>query len=110
MRAGRLRHRVEVFQPVETENTNGEDVVSWQSLLHCWAEIGPLKGGERMLGREVSHEVSHQIDMRYGARTRRITPSMRIHYKGREFQIEGVINVGERNEMLRFYCIEQAAK
>lgn len=110
MRAGRLRHRIQVFEPVRTEDTTGEELVTWAPLLHCWAEISPLKGGERMLGREISHEVTHQVDMRYGGRTKGIAPSMRFVFKERTFHIEGLVNIGERNEVLRMYCIEQAPK
>ena len=46
MRAGELRHRIDIKVPTTTRDSVGSEVVSWTTLRTVWAAIWPLRGKE----------------------------------------------------------------
>lgn len=105
MKAGRLRHRVNIQQPVETQNAYGEAEVAWSNVLtNVWAGIEPLRGREFFAAKQVNAEIEARVVIRHRAG---ITAKMRIvdlcHGSG-EYYIDTVINPEERNRELQFMC------
>ena len=104
MRAGELRHRVTIQQKSVTRNTFGEEVVTWQDVATVWAAIEPLRGREFFESQQVNAEVTTRIRIRYRPG---ITPTMRVVFGNRVFDIQAVINVDERNRELHLMCREE---
>jgi SPP1 family predicted phage head-tail adaptor len=104
MRGGSLRHLVSIERGVETKNEFGETVAEWQELTKAYAFISPVRGDEKYMSAEKHAEVSHSISMRY---IDSISPKDRIVYGGRVFDIEAVLNLGERNRQLKILAREQ---
>jgi len=104
IRAGELRHRVTIQQKSVTRNTFGEEIVTWQDVATVWAAIEPLRGREFFESQQVNAEVTTRIRIRYRPG---ITPTMRVVYGSRIFDIQAVINVEERNRELHLMCREE---
>jgi SPP1 family predicted phage head-tail adaptor len=65
MRSGKLRHRVVIKKPVETQNTFGEPEVRWQDFATVWAAIEPLRGREYFAAKQINAEVEANVTIRY---------------------------------------------
>jgi len=103
MRAGPLRHRITIEAPAETQAADGSIVTTWQAFATSWASIEPLIGREYFAQQREQATVSHKIRMRYQAG---ITHKMRVAWGTRLFEIESVLNVGERNREIVLMCSE----
>lgn len=105
MHAGELRHQCVLQTKSSQTNTGGEDVVTWGTETSFWASISPLRGERYFSAKQLNSAVSHII------RTRSIvgvnfTTAKRITFDSRNFLIDAVINVDERDRQLEIYCVE----
>jgi SPP1 family predicted phage head-tail adaptor len=103
MRAGTLRRQITIQSRSSTPDTFGQSVRTWSNLVTTWADIEPLSGRELEVARAVQPEVTHQVTIRY--RTG-LTDVMRIVYQGRYFNINSILDVGMRHEILQMLCTE----
>jgi SPP1 family predicted phage head-tail adaptor len=103
MRAGPLRCRVTIETPVETQAADGSILTTWETYIEAWASIEPLIGREYFAQQREQAVVSHKIRMRHISG---ITHKMRIAWGTRLFEIESVLNVGERNREIVLMCSE----
>lgn len=103
MRAGELRHRVTIQQKSVTRDSFGAETVSWTDVAVVWAAIEPLQGREFFSAQQVNAEVTTRIRIRYRSG---ITPAMRVLFGSRAFDIQGIINIEERNRELHLMCKE----
>lgn len=102
MFAGKLRHRVTIQKPVETQNTYGEPEVRWQDVATVWAQVEPLRGREYFAAKQMVSEVSVRVVIRYMAG---VTAKMKVVHGSNEYLIETIINVMERNRELQLMCV-----
>lgn len=83
MRAGRLaRSRITISRASKTQNTYGEDVVTWNAIGSFWANIRAMQGRELETMQQTWAEARFRIDMRY--------------QRGTDFQREDRITWGSR--------------
>jgi SPP1 family predicted phage head-tail adaptor len=82
---------------VETQAGDGSFVTAWETFATVWASIEPLIGREYFGQQREQATVSHKIRMRHQPG---ITHKMRVTWGTRLFEIESVLNVGERDREL----------
>jgi len=104
MQAGRLRHRIELQDFVESTDPTGGRTKAWSTIVIRWADILPLRGKERFQAAKVESTTTIKIRMRFFSQ---INPTWRIKFGDRIFNINGIANVGERNSMLEIDCVEK---
>lgn len=89
LRAGRLRHRVDVEDLVVTQDSDGDMVEEWVTFAaRVPAEITALSGRELIAAQAVQSRVSTRIVLR---RLPGLLARMRITHRGVAYNIEGVI-------------------
>lgn len=93
MEPGDLRHRVEVQELVQTQNSFGEMEGTYHTLASRWCAIEPLTSKELFAAMQVQSNVSHKVRMRYLAGLR---PKMRFKMGTRIFNIDGRWNPSEQ--------------
>lgn len=104
MKAGTLRHHVEIQQLVETTDAFGQPTHSYVHFANSFAEIRPLLGRENFAEKQVRSDQTHKIKMRY---LEGVTASMRILYNGRTYEVIGFpVNYNEQNIFLTFNAAE----
>lgn len=103
MRAGELRHQIQIQAPSKTRNAYGEEISSWVTVATVWSKISPLQGREYYEAQKINAEATHEIKIRYRAGLR---PDMRFLYGRRIFPIESIKNTDERNIELICLCTE----
>jgi SPP1 family predicted phage head-tail adaptor len=101
--AGALRFKVTIQEATEVRDTFGEPIQTWGTYRTVWASIDPLTGGERFHAQQVDPSVDYRIRFRY---VPGVTAKMRILYGSRVFEIQSVIDAGERTRWLECLCRE----
>ena len=84
MNIGRLRHRVTILRQTSERDGFGSEIVIWQSLKQCWAEIKTEPGREYMSADQVKAEAEIEVTLRY---TPGITVKDRVEYAGKTYDI-----------------------
>ena len=102
MKAGRLRHFVTLQQRSEVRDAVGGTAPSWSSFADVWAEVKPVSAREILAGKVLA-EVSHQVTIRFLVG---VKPSFRLIHDGRVLEVQTVINVDERDQLLQLLCRE----
>jgi len=105
MRAGRLRHRVELHSATTTRNSYGEAVDTWASYASVWAGIEPLRSDEITNAQQVQAEITHKVIIRYNSS---VAETHRVIYGTRTLEIVSIINMNEQNIYQELMCKEVA--
>jgi SPP1 family predicted phage head-tail adaptor len=103
MRAGALRHRVEIQSRSMSLSDTGSPSYTWSRHARAYADIQPNTGRESEIASEIAAVQTHLVRIRY---VQGVTPRMRILWGTRTFDINSVVNVGERGRELQLLCTE----
>jgi len=104
MQAGKLRHRVTIQQKSVTQNSYGEEIVTWAELATVWASVEDLSGREFYEARQVpAAEVTTRVRIRYRSD---VEPTMRIVHGGRTLEIVFVLDPEGRRRETVLMCRE----
>lgn len=104
MRAGTLRNRIQIEERTIVYDEVGDQAGPWAVVLETDAYINPLSGAQRLLGRQLADETTHEITMRFWAPLSR--DKHRIRYRDRLFHILEVLNDDERDRSFTLRCTE----
>lgn len=108
MRAGPMRHRVEIRLKDESQTDRiGGQVVQFRTVGTAFVQITPISGRERLQGAQLDAETTHRVWMRYRSD---LTPKHQLRYGSRQFNIRSIINRDERGAMLELLCEEGVAQ
>lgn len=107
---GSLRKRIAVLQRSDTQSLSGAMIPSWPTYVTLWGEITSPTGRELMAAQQVQANISHTVTLRWPGASYTITPSMRLSYKGRFFDINAILNEDERNRTLTLLCTERVGQ
>ena len=97
MQAGKLRHLLTLQQATDVLNARGEAIPGWANVTDLWGSIEPLSGREGFQAQQMYASATHRVRIRYRAG---VVPKMRFLKGSREFEIDAVLNVDERNREL----------
>ncbi|MCP4567636.1 MAG: phage head closure protein [FCB group bacterium] len=103
MRAGALRHRLQLQSATSANNSCGEPVLTWTTYDTVWGQVKPIGGEERERAQQVEADVTHQVTIRYLST---VTPDHQILYDSRYFKIHSAVNKGERDRRTVMLCSE----
>ena len=103
MDIGRLKHRVIFQKLINSKNEYGELEDRWNDVITVWAEVRPTTGRSFFNAKQINSEISHSVYIRY---RNGLSPSMRIKFKERIFEILYIMNVNEDNTLMQIYCKE----
>jgi SPP1 family predicted phage head-tail adaptor len=106
--AGKLRHRVAVQKEVFSgQDSNGENLMEWETVATVWASIMPTGGSETWSGDQVSSNVTHTIVTRHGSHLDGFNSSWRLVFGERIFEVDSVTLRDEvSGTTLDWKCIE----
>ncbi len=95
MQAGKLRHRLEIHTNTTTTSNTGYAAPSWSLSTTVWGRLSPLRGNELMVAREVTPEVTHEIEIRADL-TVSAEDKFILQGTTREFHILSIRDIDER--------------
>lgn len=103
-----FRERVTIQLRTTSENASGEILDAWSTYCERFAQVSAIKALERIPdGRQTTAEVGYRVRLVADSLTRAITPQMRVLFGSRTLQIGGVIEEGERRELILLSCTER---
>jgi SPP1 family predicted phage head-tail adaptor len=100
----KLDRRITIQRPVATQNTYGEQVISWVKVADLWAQKRDMKGMERFAAQQVMAQVDTKFVIRYRSD---VTPINRLVFEGRNYDIASVLELGRR-ESLEILAVARA--
>ncbi len=103
MRAGRLNKKVIIESLTETVDGVGQAVKTWSTFNQPWASIDPINGREYFSGNQLKDTMKVKIKIRYLSG---VTEKMRVNWNGKLYNIEGIVNVFERDKEMFLLCSE----
>ncbi|KJR48406.1 hypothetical protein UF75_1204 [Desulfosporosinus sp. I2] len=102
MNIGELRNRLEIQHYVRLENEVGEEVKLWQLYVKLWAKFETSRVKEQKLeAGKATGSVVHKIVIRY---RNDLDSTMRVVYKGKNYNINHVVNDKEQNIETHLFC------
>jgi SPP1 family predicted phage head-tail adaptor len=104
MRAGRLRRRLTVDEPITSRNDTGEELVTWVTRGTIWAAIEPGKGKEDLVANQITADTDTRIVVRWSGFSNGINAKWRFVHQGVKYNIESIShkNLGQRE--IEFMC------
>jgi len=103
MNIGRLRHRVTILRKTSERDGFGSEIVTWQPLKQCWAEIITEPGREYMSADQVKAETEIEVTLRY---TPDITVKDRVEYAGKTYDIVSATDKDFKHRQTVLTCKE----
>lgn len=104
VQAGRFRERIEIQTNTQSRDLSGGTIDSWITTYYARAQILGLLGKEYYDAQQVQSSLTHKIKIRHVASD--ITPSNRIKWGSRIFNIQSVIP-DRRNFEINIMAIEE---
>lgn len=103
LKAGDLRHKVEIQEPTTTLDGMGAFDNAWSTLTRRFVKIENLSGRELVEAQQVDARANVRITMRY---FKDLLPKHRIVKGCRELNVVHINNVDERNKFQIVLCGE----
>jgi SPP1 family predicted phage head-tail adaptor len=103
MDIGELRHRITFQKLVTDTNENGFEIEYWQDYEAVWAAITNLHGREYFEAAAVKAENTVKFTIRY---VLNIKPTMRILFKGNQYNISSIDNIKYANKFIEIKALE----
>lgn len=100
---GELRQRIVFQSAIKLDDGYGGKEIVWRDAFSAWARIEPLSAHEKFEAMSVQSGVTRRVYIRYRPD---VGTEMRIKYGNRIFEIEGILDVGERKRFLELLCSE----
>lgn len=102
--AAKFRHRITFQTLTLTPNDSGGQTEAWTTFATAWASITPKIVKEVNFAQRIEPRVDHDIRLRYVSG---ITPTMRVVFGSRTFEIKAVIIPDEVKDFLHILAIER---
>lgn len=94
--AGDLDRRIELQRRVVVTNRLNEEVSSWVTFRHCWAERLPVSDGERAQADQTVAVVADRWRIRWAEAVRGLGGDCRLIYGAEVHEVVGVKELGRR--------------
>lgn len=97
LNTGDFRHRINIQEPIGTEDDLGQTEITWQDKKKVWAMVKTTQGREYFAAAATQSENTVRFIIRY---ITGIDSTMRIIYKDKVYEIESIINDDELDKTL----------
>lgn len=104
MRAGPLRHEVQVQYPVTVQGPSGAEVITWADFGTLRAEVLPIRGREALTADQPLAALDTTIRVRWSPNNDQITAKWRVIHDRVVYDIKNVIHVRLEQRMIELAC------
>lgn len=100
--AQQLNHKI-TFERLETviDPVTGYRTEDWVKVAEAFARMDPMIGRERLASQQITAQEVTKFTTRY---LTGVTPADRLIYKGEEWNMQSIVNVGGRNRETLIYA------
>lgn len=103
VRAGKLRHRLNLMAVTETPDGLGGVTTSYALLASVWGSIERVSETERLNAGMLQNVITHKIRIR---QIDGLSVSDRVDFGSRQFEIVELNDVEERSYVMELRCME----
>lgn len=103
MRAGKLRHRVELKSVSRSKAADGQSTETFTTYATVWADIKPMRGAEAIEAQQQSGQDWFKITVRYNTS---VNIKDRIVFGSRTFEVNYAPDFEERKIFQELTCTE----
>ena len=96
-RAGDLNKRITLQLSARVSNGAGGFNLTWSDHATVWAALWPVSANEQVKAMQPTMTITHRVRIWYRSK---FSPTWRLKYGNRHFNIISIINPGEKNEVL----------
>jgi SPP1 family predicted phage head-tail adaptor len=96
MQAGRLDRRIALQRASVAADAFNEPVPSWTTFATVWAEAKPVLDAERQQAGQTLASKSYRFTIRYSPTVANLDPRDRVTFDGRDYDVQGVKEMGRR--------------
>lgn len=101
MKAGRLRHRVNILGATTMDDGYGGTDKTIATKKTVWAAVEPLRGQKLAEAQQINAKIDTRITMRYNDT---IKPDDTLGHGEHRYRVLAIINLQERNIELNLLC------
>ncbi len=101
IRLDNYRHRVNIQQAVETIDSNGQTVITYDTIATVWASVIPIRSSEVFQLDQTKDVDSFEVKVRY---RNDITKRHRLLWKNRVLNIGSLIDDDNNKEEIIMEC------
>jgi SPP1 family predicted phage head-tail adaptor len=105
--AGRMDRRLVIQRATTSRNDLNEPIESWANLATVYANRRDASAGEAYKAQEVGAELTCRFTVRYSSVLAAVTPTDRILYAGRLYNITGLRET-KRNRWIEIDAVARA--
>ena len=105
MRAGSLRHRILVEQPITAQNETGEEEITWSSFGTFWGSVEPLRGRELLRSEQILATMDTRIRLRWSERANQIVAKWRMQHLGVIYNIVSSAHIDMARREIEFMAM-----
>lgn len=102
MNVATLNQKIELLRNTDQKDSYGAVVQDWAVVARPWANVRFVSGLETVKADRESQRTAASIRIRFRSE---IDSSFRVRYKGRDFEITGVLPTDDRR-FLDLACVE----
>lgn len=102
MKAGTLNKRATFQSEVSVPDGAGGSTLSWQDYVTVWAQLSPERAREKIQQGRIADASAGVLRVRSSTATRLIDATYRVLVDGVTYNVRGVANPDQRNDMLEF--------
>ena len=95
MDIGKLRHRLILQSPTQTQGATGEVTVTYATDSTVWGSLRPLTGKESVAANQIGEEITYRAIIRYYSS---IASEWRISNDSKTYEIVSIMNYDEKDE------------
>lgn len=97
MKAGELRHRIELQAPTATRDDFGAEIITYATTATVWAKVETTAGDETIDMNRAGASLTHTITLRDRSD---VLPTWRVLWGSRVFEIGSVVRDNVGREMV----------
>lgn len=94
---GDLKRRITIQQQTKVRDGMGGYEDGWAQVAQPWAKISPKSGSEKLRADKLNADGLSTVIIRYRSD---LNESMRVVYRGNNYQIRSIINIEEADRFL----------
>lgn len=106
VRAGALRHRINLQSRATTVDAAGQAIGSWSTYRTCFAEVIYKGGAETVRGQQVDAQYSAVIRIRFPQSGTFPVPEHRAIWDSKTFNIKSIQRRDTHERELWLFCVE----
>ena len=92
MDIGKLRHRLILQSPTQTQGSTGEPVITYSTSETVWGSLRPMTGKEISAANQISEEINYRAIIRYNGN---IASEWRISHDSKTYEVVSILNIDE---------------